>query len=58
MRRHAIRPEADSFGETEMRDWYLPNDLLGIEGEQVIAEGSNCEETVRMVMASSGLTAE
>ncbi|WP_246430182.1 AAA family ATPase [Streptomyces rectiverticillatus] len=56
LRRHAARPEADSFGAEEMRDWYRPGDLLGngIE-ETVIGPGSSLDATMNMVMDVTGL---
>jgi predicted kinase len=55
LRRHATRPQAADFGEEQMRSWYLPADLLGLDGEQVIAQSSTVEETVARVIATSGL---
>jgi predicted kinase len=49
LRRHATRPQAAEFGEAEMRQWYLPRDLLGVAGERVIGEDSSQAETLAEV---------
>ena len=51
LRRHAGRPQAAEFGEAEMREWYLPCDLLGCEGERVVDEELTLEETIELVAA-------
>lgn len=53
LRRHATRPQAAEFGAEEMRLWYLPRDLLGIEGERVIPETSTFEESVALIAATA-----
>ncbi|WP_245699902.1 AAA family ATPase [Streptomyces roseifaciens] len=55
LRRHATRPEASEFGESEMREWYRPADLLEGMTETLIKQGSTLEETVRTVMTETGL---
>ncbi|GAA2718559.1 MULTISPECIES: AAA family ATPase [Streptomyces] len=55
LRRHATRPEASEFGESKMREWYGPADLLDGMDETLIKQGSTLEETVRTVMAEAGL---
>ncbi|MDT0453140.1 AAA family ATPase [Streptomyces hesseae] len=55
LRRHAARPEASEFGESSMREWYRPVDLLGGMCETLIRQNSTLEETVRMVMSEAGL---
>jgi predicted kinase len=51
LRRHATRPQAAEFGEAEMRGWYVPRDLLGIEGERIVDQELPLEETIELVAA-------
>ena len=51
LRRHASRPQAAEFGEAEMREWFLPRDLLGVPGERVVDEGLSLPETIELVAA-------
>ena len=53
--RHATKPQADEYGEEEMRGWYRGLDLLPDGIEQVIPAESALEDTVFKVMADSGL---
>ena len=55
LRRHATRPQATQFTPEEMRGWYVPRDLLGFDGEQIIAETSSLEETVAQIADSAGI---
>jgi hypothetical protein len=55
LRRHASKPQAAEYGEREMRAWYRERDLLPGGLEQVIPEGSALDETVRRIMAESGV---
>jgi hypothetical protein len=55
LRRHASKPQAAEYGEREMRAWYRERDLLPGGLEQVIPDGSALDETVRRIMAESGL---
>ena len=55
LRRHASKPQAAEYGESEMRAWYREHDLLPGELEQVIPDSSSLDETVRRIMAESGL---
>ena len=56
LRRHATKPQADEFGESVMRDWYRPGDLLPGGLEQVIPADSTLEESVDQIMEALGLT--
>jgi hypothetical protein len=58
LRRHATKPEADAYGEREMRDWYRDRDLLPGGVEQVIDASSSLDQTVRLIMADAGLGPE
>lgn len=49
LRRHATRPQASEFGEAEMREWFLPRDLLGVPGERIVDQGLSQAETVALV---------
>jgi predicted kinase len=55
LRRHASKPQAAEYGETEMRGWYRERDLLPDGLERVIPAASSLDETVRRLMAESGL---
>ena len=55
LRRHATKPQAAEYGEREMRGWYRERDLLPGGLEQVIPAASSLDETVRRIMAESGL---
>lgn len=55
VRRHATRPQAAEFGPDDMRDWYLRLDLLPSVAERVIGEDSTLEQTVELILATSGL---
>ncbi|MFE1934756.1 kinase [Streptomyces sp. NPDC059474] len=57
LRRHAMKPQADEYGEPEMRDWYRPLDLLPGGGETVIPAASALAETVERVMRDAGWAA-
>jgi predicted kinase len=49
LRRHATRPQSAEFGEAEMREWFLPRDLLGVDQERVVDEGLSLAETIELV---------
>jgi len=36
--RHNTKPVADEYGEAQLREWWLPKDYLGIEGEILLDE--------------------
>jgi predicted kinase len=55
LRRHATKPNAADFGETELRAWYQPNDLTGFPGERIIAESARLADTVSQILAETGL---
>ncbi len=58
VRWHATKPQADEYGEAEMRDWYRPRDLLPSGLETVIPATSSLAETAHQVMLESGLAAD
>ena len=43
------------FTTDQMRDWYAYRDVLGREGERVVDESSTLEQTVEMILRTSGL---
>ena len=55
LRRHATKPQAAEYGEREMRGWFRERDLLPGGLERVIPAASSLDETVRRIMAESGL---
>jgi predicted kinase len=55
--RHAGKPQACDYGAVEMRAWYRALDLLADGIEQVIPAAMAQDETVRRIMADSGLSA-
>jgi predicted kinase len=56
VRRHHGRTPPIPVTAEQMRAWYAPLDLLGVPGEQVIAESSSLEQTATTVLRASGLT--
>ena len=50
VRRHHTRPQAADFTPEDMRSWYLPRDTIGLPHEQVIAEDSSFEDTLRLMI--------
>jgi predicted kinase len=56
VRRHERRPEPIAVSAEQMRSWYQPMDLLGLDGEHVIEEGTGPAETVALILHSSGLS--
>jgi len=55
LHRHATRPQAEQFTAADMRGWYTPRDLLGLDDEQVIPESSTLDETVARIATTAGL---
>ncbi|MFD3330294.1 AAA family ATPase [Streptomyces sp. NPDC058701] len=53
--RHATKAIADDVGESELRDWYRPLDLLPGGGETVIGADSALADTVGRVLRDTGL---
>lgn len=54
--RHATKPIADKVGETELRDWWRPRDLLPGGVEEIIDEHSTVEDTVARILEDCALT--
>ena len=55
VRRHRQRAEPIPVAAAQMAGWYQELDLLGVPGEQVIAEASSFEQTVTAILHGSGL---
>jgi predicted kinase len=55
LRRHATRPQAAQFSADDMRGWYRPRDVLGIDGEHIVAETSPLEDTITLIAAAVDL---
>ncbi|WP_433358774.1 AAA family ATPase [Streptosporangium sp. CA-115845] len=55
MRRHTTKPQADEYGEAEMRQWYREWDLLADSGETIIEPDSSLETSVQQVLEETGL---
>ncbi|WP_051167565.1 AAA family ATPase [Actinoplanes sp. N902-109] len=55
IRRHERRAEPIPVTAAEMAGWYLPMDVLGVPGEQIIEEASGFDETVTRILHDSGL---
>jgi len=49
VRRHATKPNAHEFGESEMRQWWKDQDVLDVPGEQRIGEKLAQAEIVDMI---------
>ncbi|WP_307827818.1 kinase [Planomonospora sp. ID82291] len=55
LRRHATKPQAADYGESELREWYRERDLLPGGWETIIGQDSSLEATVQRVLDDSGL---
>ena len=49
VRRHATKPNAHEFGESEMRQWWKDQDILGVPGERRIGEKLTQTEIVDLI---------
>ena len=49
VRRHATKPNAHEFGESEMRQWWKDQDVLDVPGEQRIGEQLSRAEIVDLI---------
>ncbi|MDT5028940.1 MAG: hypothetical protein QOE61_5366, partial [Micromonosporaceae bacterium] len=54
LRRHSLRPQASQFTGDDMRGWYLPRDLLGVDGEHVVEETSSFDDSVAFIARIAG----
>ena len=51
LRRHAGKPIAGHVSAEEVASWYLPHDVLGVPGEQILGEELDEEQMVERVLA-------
>jgi predicted kinase len=49
-KRHRTKPNAHEFGETELRRWFTPGDLLGVDGEMIIPEEYTRDQTADRII--------
>jgi len=49
LRRHATKPNADAWGEAEMREWWREHDVLGVPGETILGETLSLSEMVELL---------
>jgi predicted kinase len=54
-RRHQTKPDAAEVTVEQIREWYEPHDLLGVDGEHLIGAASTLEESAHTVLTLSGL---
>lgn len=55
LRRHQTRPQATRFTAGDMRGWYHPHDLLGLDGEHTLSESTTLDEAVTFIAMTAGL---
>lgn len=55
LRRHRMKPNAQEFGEKEMREWWKQKDVLNVDGEQVIDETMAKDEIVDRIIRDVGI---
>ena len=53
LRRHANKPNAAGFGETEMRKWWKDKDFLGASQEKIVNQEMSQAEVVQMIMSDT-----
>ena len=51
LRRHALKPNHDEFGEAEMRAWWEDADYMNTPGEKLITDKESADEAVEMIYA-------
>ena len=55
LKRHALKANAEEFGEKEMKQWYKPHDVLGFKNEIIIPEHMSQRETVDKILNTTRL---
>ncbi|MEV5765999.1 kinase [Micromonospora sp. NPDC052213] len=55
VRRHLSRAEPIPVTADQMREWYVSRDLLGVDGEHVLAETTGFDGAVTTILRASGL---
>jgi len=53
--RHATRPQAQEFMPDEMRDWFVPQDLLPFAEERLIIQDASLQDTINRIWADTQL---
>jgi 2-phosphoglycerate kinase len=55
LRRHRTKPNKDEWSESDMKDWYHPQDFMGYDFEEVIPEAYSQTEIVQKIQAIAEL---
>lgn len=50
LRRHATKPNANDYGEAEMRGWWLADDFLGTQDEKIINQSQSKDDIVQLIL--------
>ncbi|MDT3443571.1 hypothetical protein [Pseudofrankia sp. BMG5.37] len=53
VRRHATKPNTGGYGERELAEWYVPDDLLGVPGEQILSPADTQQEIVARIVTEA-----
>jgi len=53
LRRHATKPNAHGYGERELAEWYVPNDVLGVSGERIIESTEAPNDVVTRIVSEA-----
>ena len=51
LKRHSQRNKNQEFGVVEMKRWWLPEDYLGLAGEQLLSEQLSEKQIIRQILA-------
>ena len=51
LKRHSQRNKNQEFGVVEMKRWWLPEDYLGLAGEQRLSEQLSEKQIIRQILA-------
>ena len=49
LRRHRTKLNKDEWSESDMKDWYHPEDFMGYNFEHIISEKSSKSETIKKI---------
>ena len=50
LRRHQTKPNSHEFGETQMREWYVANDVLNLPSEKLFTDDQSQDEILRAIL--------
>jgi hypothetical protein len=53
VRRHATKPNADGYGERELAEWYVPDDLLDVPNEQILSATDTQQHIVTRIVSEA-----